>query len=179
MAEFIFPEDVEGWLLPAEGAALAELAQGKYVLEIGAYCGRSTICLAQTAHLVIVIDTFDGRATLDPKPTRALFEANIRRYGVDPKITALEGTASTQLRLVRRAHAWFDVIFIDGAHDVDSVRSDIAGALPLLSPGGVLAFHDYSTYHPGVFEAVNELLAAGAKLLTLTESLAVIEPTRT
>ena len=32
-----------------EGQELARLAEGKVVLEIGAYAGRSTICLAQKA----------------------------------------------------------------------------------------------------------------------------------
>ena len=37
---------VRGWLTQAEGDKLARLAEGKKVLEIGSYCGRSTIAMA-------------------------------------------------------------------------------------------------------------------------------------
>src|SRR5690606_30630361 len=47
--EFRFPSDVQGWLSYREGKTLYDLARGKRVLEIGSYCGRSTICLAQSA----------------------------------------------------------------------------------------------------------------------------------
>src|SRR4029077_19607237 len=38
--EFRFPYDIDGWLLPEEGKALADLAKDKSVLEIGSYCGK-------------------------------------------------------------------------------------------------------------------------------------------
>lgn len=36
----------------------------------------------------------------------------------------------------------FDMIFIDGAHDYDSINSDYALCWPLLNKGGMLIFHD-------------------------------------
>jgi predicted O-methyltransferase YrrM len=38
----------------------------------------------------------------------------------------------------------FDLIFIDADHSYEGVRADIELSLPLLRPGGVLAFHDYT-----------------------------------
>jgi hypothetical protein len=76
-----FPHNVAGWLTEDEGRELAELAEGKVVLEIGAYCGRSTICLAQKAVTVAVVDTFDGRATSQPGNTLRLFGHAL--HGVD------------------------------------------------------------------------------------------------
>lgn len=58
-----FPRKVVGWLTEEEGIELARLAEGKICLEIGSYCGRSTICLAQKARSVGALDTFDGRGT--------------------------------------------------------------------------------------------------------------------
>ena len=53
----------------------------------------------------------------------------------------------------------FDFIYIDGAHDYDSVKQDIELALPLLKPRGILAGHDYLPQHPGVVaKAVHEVL---------------------
>ena len=53
----------------------------------------------------------------------------------------------------------FDFIFIDGAHDYDSVRYDIKVAFSALKPGGFVCGHDYHSEGHGVVRAVNELIA--------------------
>jgi len=52
----------------------------------------------------------------------------------------------------------FDFIFIDGAHDYDSVRYDIKVAFSALKPGGFLCGHDFHSEGFGVMRAVNELI---------------------
>ena len=51
---------------------------------------------------------------------------------------------------------WFDVVYIDAAHDYDSVRADIDTWLPKVKPGGMICGHDYTAAWPGVIEAVDE-----------------------
>lgn len=176
-----FPADVAGWLTEAEGAELAELAAGKHILEIGSYCGRSTICLAQKAISVHAVDTFDGRATDLPGNTLRTFQENVRRFGVGDRVSPVKGTSS---QVVPGLPQVFDVVFIDGAHDYESVRTDTRLAISVLKPGGLLAFHDYRKFpgeadgrwDPGVTRAVDELLSGGADLLRRIDSLAVIRP---
>ena len=48
-----------------------------------------------------------------------------------------------------------DFVFIDAAHDYDSVSKDIANWFPKLKANGVIAGHDYN-YDQGVYPAVNE-----------------------
>lgn len=169
-----FPADVPGWLTEAEGLELARLAAGKVVLEVGSYCGRSTICLARTARSVGAVDPFDGRGTGTPGDTEAAFRAALERHGATGRVNVLKGLSADVLPTLP---AVFDLVFIDAAHDRESVASDIALALGCLAPGGLLAFHDYgSPRDPGVTEAVNELVAGGAELLARTESLAVVQP---
>jgi len=48
----------------------------------------------------------------------------------------------------------FDIIFIDGDHSYEWVKTDILYSLPLLKENSVLAFHDYCS--PGVEQAVDE-----------------------
>jgi predicted O-methyltransferase YrrM len=174
---FAFPHDVDGWLTQREGLALAELARGKSVLEIGSYCGKSTICLAQTAEAVMSIDPHDGRGTPRPRNTKDEFLANLARYGVDQKVNSAR--ALTDIAIPE-----YDLIFIDGAHDYESVSSDIQKSLEKLAAGGLIAFHDYRE-HPGqydgrwdegVTQAVNEFLSAGAELVSTHDSLAVVRP---
>ena len=168
-----FPHDAAGWLTEAEGRKLAELAAGKVVLEIGAYCGRSTVCLARDAVTVFTIDTFDGRGTANPGSTLAIFRRNLRRYGVEHKVHYVEGESADRLACLPEI---YDLAFIDGSHDRASVLADAEGAAAVLRPGGLLVFHDYGGADPGVTEAVDELLAGGGELLERYGSLAVVRP---
>ena len=180
-----FPEDVDGWLTVEEGKALAELARDKRVLEIGSYCGKSTICMARTAEYVLSIDPHDGRGTPEAKPTHQAFKYNLARHSVAGKVDSLIGTLeNVGIKSYTDSAAFFDLIFIDGAHDYASVASDITNALPLLSDDGILAFHDYrrhpgehdGRWDPGVTQAVDELLARGGALLSRHGSVAVVRP---
>jgi predicted O-methyltransferase YrrM len=62
----------------------------------------------------------------------------------------------------------FDLIYINGDHELEAVHSDIAMALPALKPTGALMFHSYTTwspvsmYHCGVARAVHEFCLENA-----------------
>jgi len=171
------PHDIPGWLSPEEGKALSELARGKRVLEIGSYCGLSTVYLARTAASVTAMDYFDGRGTEEPKDTYPEFLAAMQRHGVADKVTTCHPDAelpSTE----------YDLVFIDGAHDYQSVRADVDKAERVLADGGTIVFHDYREYpgatdgrwDEGVTRAVRELVANGHELINTTGTLAVLKP---
>lgn len=168
-----WPWEIDGWLHQDEGKSLAELCIGKRVLEIGSYCGLSTVCIARTAEHVTAVDYFDGRGTPVPQDTSKAFWNNLRRYGVADKVESCHPNAELPL-------AEYDVAFVDGAHDYASVAADIEKARAVLKPGGLLLMHDYqpgeTALHPGVREAVDELLAEGGELLETIETLAVVRP---
>lgn len=167
--DFFFPEEVDGWLTIWEGRKLAELAKGKRVLELGSYCGRSTICIAQTAEHVVSIDPHDGRGTPNQTDTHDSFLANLSRYG----ITNVNSYRTTEIQEDEQ----FDLVFIDAAHDYENVSKDIERATAVLNDNGLLAFHDYrSPNDPGVTQAVDELLANGGEMISTTDSLAVVRP---
>lgn len=172
--------DIPGWLRIEEGAKLAELARGKRVLEVGSYLGLSTVCLARTAESVLAIDPHDGRGTEVPQDTLPGFRANLARYGLE-NVFVEPMTLAEYVATERRTRTfWYDLIFIDGAHDRDSVEADIRAILDdpyMLADGGLIAFHDYrSPVDPGVTAAVDALLDRGGELLSLTGSLAVVRP---
>lgn len=123
------PEGVPGWLSYAEGRALWELARGRRVLELGRFQGRSTVALAQSAREVVSVDV------ADPAPAAAWLE----RFGLGATVALHRGTFAD----VARGLGTFDLVFVDGEHDGANVRADVALALTVLAPGGVLACHDY------------------------------------
>lgn len=173
---FSFPADVEGWLSYDEGYALYRLARGKRVMEIGSYCGRSTICMAQSAKCVDAVDMWDGTGTESPRETHAEFRLNLDRYGV-------KNVMSHDVS-VGYPDGPFDLVFIDGAHDEESVRADVDVAMDRLAPGGLIAFHDYRNlpgqhdgrWDYGVTKVVDELLSRGGVMVERNETIAVLEP---
>src|SRR5678816_4196366 len=165
---WVFPTDVAGWLTQLEGRKLASLADSKAVLEIGSYQGRSTICMAQTAARVVSVDWHGGDIGCGYGSTETEFRANLEKYGFTGKVDVHVCRSSDYVSDER-----FDLVFIDGAHDYPSVKTDIAIALKALKPGGLIAFHDYRTFEgeydggwdEGVTNAVDQLLSNGATLL--------------
>ena len=60
---------------------------------------------------------------------------------------------------------YFDLVFIDGDHYKEDVKTDIEAWWPLIKTGGILCGHDYVenrdiASHPGVKEAVDEIFGA-------------------
>jgi SAM-dependent methyltransferase len=49
-----------------------------------------------------------------------------------------------------------DIVFLDAAHDYDSVLADIKHWLPKVKDGGILAGHDFNYTWEGVMRAVRE-----------------------
>lgn len=164
------PRDVAGWLEEDEGQELRRISHGKDVLEIGSYCGRSTIWIAKAAKTVTCVDYWDGRATAVPCNTLDEFKRNVSSYGVDHKVSIVAPDA------VLPAES-YDLVFIDGDHSEAAVKADIEKALLSIRPGGLIAFHDYkSKDDPGVESAVDGFLASGAELLNTVNTLAVVRP---
>jgi SAM-dependent methyltransferase len=166
-----FPFDVKGWLTEGEGKALARLAAGKIVLEVGSYHGRSTVAMAQTAKHVISIDHHKGDPASGPGGTLAAFLETVVTWGVGPKVT----NYVLPFEDVEFPPNSFDLVFIDAAHDRASVARDAKKALACVKPGGVIAFHDW-----GRFEVMK---GAGDVFLTrpvgIAETLAWFQPTTT
>ena len=166
-----FPGEIPGWLTEVEAKRLEELARGKRVLEIGSYCGLSTVVMGRVAAHVTAVDYFDGRGTPHPANTKPTFDNSISRYGLQGKVEAVHPDAELPLPK-------YDLVFIDGDHDYESVRIDIGKAKNVLAEGGLIAFHDFDhPSHRGVREAVEELLLAyGGEIISVQDSLAVVNP---
>lgn len=128
-----------------------EVPEEGSIVEIGACYGASTACMAlaaPSAH-VTTIDLFifhpDGRASA------ALFWDNMQNAGVD-NVTLIQQDSTTILWISE-----IDLLFIDGAHDYEHVKSDIE---TFGRWARVIACHDYKRpVVTGVPQAVDEWVA--------------------
>ena len=85
----MFPADVDSTISEAEGRALAELARDRIVLELGAWLGRSTVCMGQTAAQLVSVDWHRGDEHAGNRSTLPGFVQSLDRYGL-AGITASE-----------------------------------------------------------------------------------------
>ena len=129
-----------------------------WIVEIGAYKGRSTIALAAGS-----IARGRGKVlSVDPHEEGTLqdFRNNIERSRVESHVRAVIATS-------QEARRGFDkpvrLLFIDALHDYDSVKQDIELWKGLVIEGGIIAFHDYN--YPSVRRAVSELTGTGEYIL--------------
>jgi MMP 1-O-methyltransferase len=156
-------EAAPGFMPAAEGLALFDAAAGYAargpVLEIGSYCGKSTIYLAAAAsavgQVVVTVDHHRGSeehqpgweyhdpdlvdpvtGRLDTLPT---LRATLAAAGLEEHVVVVVG------RSVEVARLWgtqLGLVFIDGGHTEQAAVSDYEGWAPWVALGGALAIHD-------------------------------------
>lgn len=147
--------DIQTAVTAEEARALADLARGKVVIELGAWHGFSTVVLASVADYVISIDWHMGDDHAGNQYTWEIFQGNMARYGVADRVLVIRERFESALpRLAAEAETPFaDGCFIDGRHDEESVTRDTMLVLPLIKPGGFVSWHDYgrseATGNPG------------------------------
>jgi len=156
-------EQVKGFLDAAEGEVLYSIAReaGKIgpCLEIGSYCGKSTIYIGaackETSSTLFAIDHHTGSE--EQQPGEEYFDPdlfNFQTFQVDTLTTFRETLRNADLLdtvvpLVCQSHVaarcWntkLAMVFIDGGHAAENVRLDYESWAPHVMPGGYLVFHD-------------------------------------
>lgn len=150
-----------GYMEPSELTWLAQQASCSHLIaEIGCWQGRSTRVLADhTPGTVFAIDHFLGVPELlyelTDRPPYWLYK-NFTMHLIDREnVVPIRKSSREAARLLSALR--FDMVFIDGDHEYQSVCEDIRWWTPLVASGGILCGHDYQDAI-GVEQAVSELL---------------------
>ncbi|MBE9537839.1 MAG: class I SAM-dependent methyltransferase [Proteobacteria bacterium] len=163
--------EIKGFLADDEAAALYEHAllasTSGPVLEIGSYCGKSTIYLGlackRNNRTVYALDHHRGSEEHqlgeffhDPDlydegvglmDTFREFRKNIRAAGLDDIVIPI--VAGSELAS-RDWQTTLAMVFIDGGHSLDAALTDYRCWTPHLMRGGILAIHDlFADPHEG------------------------------
>ncbi len=166
--------DIPGWfdyerLYDREAARLPAFA---VACEVGCWAGRSLAYLAglvkKSGKTVNLWGVDHGFGT-DSERERVLHAGllaecggnTVGRLASNLRACGLEGVAVPMAAKSVRAAVLFpdasvDFVFLDAAHDYQSVTADLRAWWPKIKPGGVLAGHDYVPVWGGVVEAVDE-----------------------
>ncbi len=156
-------EAAAGFMPVPEGLALSDAAAAYSrhgpVLEIGSYCGKSTVYLAAAARaarqVVVTVDHHRGSEEhqpgweyhdphlVDPATGRLdtlpRLRATLAAAGLEEHVVVVVGRSADVARL------WgtpLGLVFIDGGHTQAAATADYEGWAPWVAPGGALAIHD-------------------------------------
>ena len=181
--------------------SLLKLSGARSLFEFGTFRGATSILLAENSHpearLVTVDiphDQVETPATA-AKPDAVLSDGDANdqylreefvRLGAacirraDESVRNKIDCVLTDSRLIDPAGCgWseaFDYIFIDGGHDIETVRSDTANADQMIRPDGVIIWHDFES---GIHDGVTRFLRGEGQqrdLYHVEHTMLVFEP---
>ncbi|WP_046469967.1 class I SAM-dependent methyltransferase [Allosalinactinospora lopnorensis] len=156
-------EAAKGFMPTDEGFALYEAALGYAglgpILEIGTYCGKSTVFLGAAARqaggTVVTVDHHHGSEehqegweyhdpTMVNPATGRLdtlggFRETMAAAGLEDDVIAIVGRSADVARLWNTP---LGMLFVDGGHTEQAAQADYAGWSPHVRPGGALVIHD-------------------------------------
>lgn len=194
-------EAAKGFMPVREGLALYAAATeagalGLPLLEVGTYCGRSTILLADAAReagtVAVTVDHHRGSeeqqpgweyhdpAVVDPEvglmDTLPTFRRTLHRAGLEDHVVAIVGR-SPQVAAVWGGEV--GLVFIDGGHTDEHATGDYEGWAPHVAEGGLLVIHDVfpdpADGGQAPYRVHRRALASGAFTeISVTDSLRVL-----
>jgi len=159
-------DQVKGFIAADEGNALFELGKDLSsrgpCLEIGGYCGLSTIYIGsgvkENQGILYSVDHHQGSEEhqpgegfhdpdlLDVKRNRIdsfyEFRKNIGRANLEEVVVPI--VAPSRIA-ARQWYTQLSMVFIDGGHSYEAALTDYRGWAPHVLPGGILAIHDIYT----------------------------------
>ncbi|WP_317931014.1 class I SAM-dependent methyltransferase [Halioxenophilus sp. WMMB6] len=156
-------DSVKGFLDKEEGQALVEYARAACAklpaLEVGSYCGKSTLYLAAACQSVgsIVYAVDHHRGSEEHQPGEEYhdpvlfdsqaqkmdsfreFRANIDAAGLTDSVVPIVATSAVAAKMWQTP---LGLVFIDGGHSEAAAQADYHGWARHVAPGGFLAIHD-------------------------------------
>lgn len=162
--------DIIGWFdfMDIYDKAIKEANSGDAFLEVGCFMGKSTRYLIDKIReskkkiKVFVIDIFEPECkhhedlineVVNNGDLREIFVSNMRDVSMD-ELGIMRGKSQEVHR--KFTDGGFFMVFIDAAHDYESVKADMNNFYPKLKSGGIFAGHDMDEPTAGVGQAVRE-----------------------
>ncbi|MBC8488513.1 MAG: class I SAM-dependent methyltransferase [Bacteroidetes bacterium] len=126
----------------------------KYIIEIGAWHGKSTILLAYNAKknsgYVICIEANANTEQYHQ------FQTNIRNFGVDSHIIFINQYSEVVYPFLSIEA---DMLFIDAGHNYEETCLEIREYSKFIKDNGIIAFHDYEhPWTPKVTQSIDNLV---------------------
>lgn len=171
-------EDIHGWFDWSNiySSALNTSPLGAKFVEVGSWMGKSACFMAEIIKesgkqiefncvdiwdesYAVDNETLQNKLLQSPGSTLLdLFKDNLKRYGVLDYVKIHKTTSALAAKNFESGS--LDMVFLDAAHDYESVKVDLNSWCPKLKHGAIFAGHDYFWSSDGVKPAVDEFFAA-------------------
>jgi predicted O-methyltransferase YrrM len=136
-------QSIGGWLTEQQARMLfdaaTEVPEGQAIVEIGSHHGRSTVLLASAKKpgvTLLAVDPYDDQRWGGGQDAFAIFQSNLRSSGVESDVTLARKYGADAGR--DWTGAPIRLLFVDGAHDYQTVVADLAAWMPHVLPAGSL-----------------------------------------
>ncbi len=161
------PFDGHGWFFNAEPLQKQiEQMHPKVIIEVGSWLGASTRFMAELLDdggKLYAVDTWLGSSneSVHGQDSRLSFLyqqflSNVKHAGLTDRIIPVR---MDSIEASKALHVEADLIYLDAAHDTESVLADILAWYPHLKSGGMLCGDDWS------WASVREAVFRGAEVL--------------
>lgn len=115
------------------------------IVEIGSYCGKSTILLACASKMhnksnIISIDSHEIDYFYE-LTLKELFWENITKAGIKDKVNLINKKSEEAVKELKES---ISLLFIDGDHSFEGVKKDYENFKKQIVKNGYLLFHDYA-----------------------------------
>lgn len=156
-------DSIKGFLAADEGEALfnyaKEVANLGPCLEIGSYCGKSTVYLGtacqQTGNTLFALDHHRGSEEhqlgeeyhdpdlydqqIELMDSFRTFRQTMRKANLEDTVVPVVSSSATASR---HWGTQLGMVFIDGGHSEEAAQTDYRSWVSHIKPGGILAIHD-------------------------------------
>jgi len=142
---------IQGWLTDRQIGFLyrcALRASGGAIVEIGSFCGKSTVVLAlgtRAGHQLPIyaidphIGSVEQLSELNGRSSEEIFRQNLDRAGASRMVTPIVQRSDQVGRVWDKPIAF---LWIDGDHSYEGAKADFDLFSPWVVDGGIIAFHD-------------------------------------
>jgi hypothetical protein len=167
-ADLVNGQQGYGELLPEEVVAICKLAyccRPSRIFEFGTFQGGTTLRLAaNTAAEILTLD-LPPRGHPDFMPPRA-DDPELDVYPETPGVRFLYTPFAARIRQLYGDSQTFDFspyfeamdfVFVDACHHYEFALRDSMNAFKMIRPGGIIVWHDYAVWAPGVRQALQEV----------------------
>jgi MMP 1-O-methyltransferase len=139
-------QKIPGWLEIDEGRFLEQITYKTEslngdIVEVGSFCGKSTIYLAQSKRKVYAVDPHKGDIGEDKKysSTYKKFLKNLKETHVSHNVVPM---VLTSIKAAKKWKKSIRILFIDGLHDKKNAEQDFMLWNPYVVNNGIIAIHD-------------------------------------
>ncbi|MBW2281276.1 MAG: class I SAM-dependent methyltransferase [Deltaproteobacteria bacterium] len=174
-ADLLYVRGLDGFLTRRKAELIYDAVRGLQgpgaVAEVGSWKGKSTVALSLALQRagrkgpIYAIDHHEGseehrEIVASEGSTWPTFLATIEAAGIADLVHPLRMGSLESARWLSEHGIKLRFLFLDGAHDEQSVRADLEAFIPLMLPGAYIALDDAETGgpHPGVHRAYRTVL---------------------